>query len=65
MAASLAIEEESGTSAGWTHPHNGYYAGDFSRQPRQLETTIYGSVGRVFELVGGLGLGNSPTAHLW
>jgi hypothetical protein len=34
MAASLVIEEESGTSQGWTHPHNGYYAGDFSgREP--------------------------------
>jgi hypothetical protein len=29
MAASISIEEESGTSAGWVHPHNGYYAGDF------------------------------------
>ena len=30
MARSLVIEEESGTCRGWTHPHNGYYAGDFS-----------------------------------
>jgi hypothetical protein len=30
MAQSLVIEEESGTSRGWVHPHNGYYAGDFS-----------------------------------
>ena len=30
MAASLVIEEESGTTTGRTHPHNGYYAGDFS-----------------------------------
>lgn len=30
MAASLVIEEESGTSNGWVHAHNGYYAGDFS-----------------------------------
>jgi hypothetical protein len=30
MAQSLVIEEESGTSCGWLHPHNGYYAGDFS-----------------------------------
>jgi hypothetical protein len=30
MAHSLVIEEESGTSRGWVHPHNGYYAGDFS-----------------------------------
>jgi hypothetical protein len=30
MAASLVIEEESGTTTGRIHPHNGYYAGDFS-----------------------------------
>jgi hypothetical protein len=29
MAASLTIEEEHGTSVGFLHPHNGYYAGDF------------------------------------
>ena len=37
MAASLIIEEESGTyTARIRHPHNGYYAGDFSlsRTPR-------------------------------
>lgn len=32
MAASLFIEEESGTCTGRSrHPHNGYYAGDFSQ----------------------------------
>jgi hypothetical protein len=30
MAASIFVELESGTSAGRVHPHNGYYAGDFS-----------------------------------
>ena len=35
MAASLFIEEESGTyTARFRHPHNGYYAGDFSQTPR-------------------------------
>ena len=29
MAAPLFIEEETGTFTG-RHPHNGYYAGDFS-----------------------------------
>jgi hypothetical protein len=29
MAASIAIEQESGVSASHVHPHNGYYAGDF------------------------------------
>ena len=33
MAASLFIEEESGTyTARFQHPHNGYYAGDFSQR---------------------------------
>jgi hypothetical protein len=32
MAASLVIEEESGTyTARFRHPHNGYWAGDFSQ----------------------------------
>lgn len=30
MAASLVIEEESGTTTGRVHSHDGYYAGDFS-----------------------------------
>jgi hypothetical protein len=30
MARALVIEEESGTSRGRVHAHNGYYAGDFS-----------------------------------
>ena len=29
MAASMTVEEESGTLAGHVHSHNGYYAGDF------------------------------------
>ena len=32
MAASRFIEEESGTYTGFRHPHNGYYAGDFSAE---------------------------------
>jgi hypothetical protein len=32
MAASLYVEEESGSyTARFQHPHNGYYAGDFSQ----------------------------------
>ena len=30
MAATTFLEMESGTAAGRVHPHNGYYAGDFS-----------------------------------
>ena len=34
MAASRFIEEESGTyTSRYRHPHNGYYAGDFSQMP--------------------------------
>jgi hypothetical protein len=34
MAASLSIEEEFGTYTTRRHPHNGYYAGDFSETTR-------------------------------
>ncbi|MBA2953526.1 hypothetical protein GON03_04320 [Nocardioides sp. MAH-18] len=33
MGGSFVIEEETGTYTGRAHPHNGYYAGDFSGQP--------------------------------
>jgi hypothetical protein len=33
MAASLIVEEESGTYDRTPHAHNGYFAGDFSDQP--------------------------------
>jgi hypothetical protein len=36
MAASIAIEQESGMSIGRAHPHNGYYAGDFTSEQRVL-----------------------------
>jgi hypothetical protein len=49
MATALVIEEETGTSRGLYHPHNGYYAGDFSqasrgqqsRPGRSVEHTVY------------------------
>jgi hypothetical protein len=44
MATALVIEEETGTSRGLYHPHNGYYAGDFSRASRsrtRSENTVY------------------------
>jgi hypothetical protein len=34
MAASIFIEQESGTYTTFRHPHNGYYAGDFSGTSR-------------------------------
>ena len=30
---SYGVEIETGTSRGWVHHHNGYYAGDFSGRP--------------------------------
>ena len=30
MAASIPVEEERGTCSRSLHPHNGYWAGDFS-----------------------------------
>jgi hypothetical protein len=41
MAASIAIEEESGTYTGRVHPHNGYYAGDFADLPYVAPTTAW------------------------
>lgn len=41
MAASIAIEEESGTFTGRVHPHNGYYAGDFGTQPGATAIAAY------------------------
>ncbi len=40
MAASLIIEEESGTWTGWIHPHNGYYAGDFRDVPAPTQSQL-------------------------
>lgn len=34
VAASIPIEEDSGTYTGHGHGHNGYYAGDFSQRPQ-------------------------------
>ena len=36
MAASIIVEQESGMSTGRVHPHNGYYAGDFSSRREVL-----------------------------
>ena len=40
MAASLIIEEESGTWTGSIHPHNGYYAGDYSDVPPSTQSQL-------------------------
>jgi len=47
MAASLLIEEESGTYTGRIrHSHNGYYAGDFSQTPRSATELLASYAGR-------------------
>ena len=40
MAASLIVEEESGTYDRTPHAHNGYYAGDFTHQPMLTNTQL-------------------------
>lgn len=57
MAARTTLEEESGTSRPSVHPHNGYYAGDFSLpQDRRQSPSGHDSdppVRRVLMLVTG------------
>jgi hypothetical protein len=43
MAATIFVEVESGTCSGRVHPHNGYYAGDFSTQRNPVTATQRGS----------------------
>lgn len=42
MAASLTIEQESGTCAARVHPHNRYYAGEFA-SPRYVSPAAWHS----------------------
>jgi hypothetical protein len=39
MAATIFVEVETGTCSGLVHPHNGYYAGDFSTQRNPVTGT--------------------------
>lgn len=39
MAASIAIEEDSGVFSGHVHSHDGYYAGDFTETWSDASTT--------------------------
>jgi hypothetical protein len=48
MAASIAVENESGIYSGRVHPHNGYYAGDFAT-PRQVAPAAWRAPVAVFE----------------
>ena len=47
MTTPLVIEEERGTCTGNYHPHNGYYAGDFSMTRPSSPSTRVGSTGAV------------------
>ncbi|MGW1343048.1 hypothetical protein ACWCOV_18495 [Kribbella sp. NPDC002412] len=40
MTGSLIVEIETGTWTGSLHPHNGYYAGDFSDAPAPTQTDL-------------------------
>jgi hypothetical protein len=42
MAATIFTEVESGTCSGRVHPHNGYYAGDFSTSRRDVPDAAQG-----------------------
>jgi hypothetical protein len=54
MARGLVIEEESGTYTGRMHPHNGYYAGDFSPSGRATVETALPASSQPLHLVPGL-----------
>ena len=41
MAATRTIEEEHGTYISHVHPHNGYWAGDFSRREVRTPTVLH------------------------
>lgn len=40
MTGSLIVEVETGTWTGSIHPHNGYYAGDFSDAPPPSQSDL-------------------------
>jgi hypothetical protein len=46
MAATIPVETESGTYSGRVHPHNGYYAGDFSSHRAGCGTYASGAAQR-------------------
>jgi hypothetical protein len=54
MARALITEEESGTCRGWTHPHNGYYAGDFCSSWTVTPATSPSASSRPLHLVAGI-----------
>jgi hypothetical protein len=62
MARALVIEEESGTYTGRKHPHNGYYAGDFSASRNATVETAPSASSRHLHLVSGFAVASvTPT----
>jgi hypothetical protein len=62
MARGLVIEEESGTYTGRMHPHNGYYAGDFSvSRSAAVETALSASSRRLYVVPGFVAPSVTPT----
>ena len=61
MARALVIEEESGTYTGRRHPHNGYYAGDFSASRSATVETAPSAPSRHLHLVPGFAPSVAPT----
>ena len=49
MAASIVVEQEAGTSAGRVHPHNGYYAGEFSSPGTVLPAAWHAPIPAAFD----------------
>jgi hypothetical protein len=63
MARELIIEEESGIYTGRTHPHNGYYAGDFFTARSATVETAMPASSQPLHLVPGLASPSvTPTA---
>jgi hypothetical protein len=54
MAISLVIEEERGTCTGRYHPHNGYYAGDFTNRDASPAHTLEAEDAAVSAVTGAL-----------
>jgi hypothetical protein len=48
MAATIPVEVETGTYSGRVHPHNGYYAGDFSSSRTGRSAQVSDSPARSF-----------------
>ena len=40
MAGKIPVEFDTGTYRGHVHPHNGYYAGDFSDVPPSTQSQL-------------------------